>query len=457
MTALASLDEDSGKAIIREEGNVADTEEPSSTKTLDAFFDSCCVLVKGEHLPFITLDIGNYGATCSLGPVFRLLKILFDPLNFDTGESLEGQRGVQDCHRALLARRVLFSKWLMEQCCKVYRNADVSPLWRALIAGDHLTAASIVRAEGNLRLSVLLSMARDGNMERRALLAEQVSVWRRCSADARFPRSVWLVYLLLAGEVDTLVQEVNLDIEKNWIFALSLYYHYASNERSETISESFNRYWNSGVAPQNIHDSCLLLLRYRASHFQHERQEVITGLLQSNAFEAFTDSTLNWIVIILLFFFKDCTIPLEMIHDLSMNLIAQLTASKQHRLALMVAMLGNPTNRDLYVRLAESVESLDEFQVPPWLSALSKVHSCADDYKKFELLLCASAEPNVDTLVQAHAIFGMLAIDAVLKEDHAMLQAMLGDLCTTVSTFQPCLAQQLVPSWPIGAQVLFAF
>ena len=69
-------------------------------------------------------------------------------------------------------------------------------------------ASEIARSQSNYNLALLISMAKDQSLARRQLLREQVDIWQGIRVQSNFPKEIWLIYQLLAGNIDAVITDL---------------------------------------------------------------------------------------------------------------------------------------------------------------------------------------------------------------------------------------------------------
>lgn len=366
----------------------------SSPDFLDLFFALSAVTV--DHgLPHLSINLPSYSHVSHLHPLLMLLRILFDPLDSSDGSSFPKKGAIFDDHLTTILRKDMLSQWLTRM---ITIDIPGMPCLSALLSGNSKRASEVARSQSNYNLALLISMAKDQNLTRRQLLREQVDIWQSLRVQSNFPKEVWLVYQLLAGNVDAVItdlqqkdQDARLEgCTVDWILGFALFLYYSA-ARHDSIMDVFKRFWASqGGQLKDSRDPILGLL------FLHSFGRVD---LES----AITIDPLHWVILTLLGHFKDYQI--QDYEAISLKLVSLLQEQGLHRHALLVAMLACP-DRDLYIRLAENVEDegLSSLHLPRWLIASAKVAKCASFGEKFDTLLEASHEPNYEALIQAHAL-----------------------------------------------------
>ena len=222
-----------------------------------------------------------------------LLKILFDPLDSSDAASFPKEGTILDDRATGILRRELLSQWLVQmQATEVVGM----PCLSALLSDNPAKASEMARSQSNHHLATLISMARDQSGMRRQLLRDQVDIWQGIKAQSLFPKELWLIYQLLAGNIDAVLDELQQH-PMNWLLGFALFFWYSSG-RGTSIADTFKRFWASqGGRLRDSEDPVLGLLFLHS--FGHANMESMTIK---------TIDPLHWVILTLLNHFKDCQI-----------------------------------------------------------------------------------------------------------------------------------------------------
>ena len=366
----------------------------SSSFDLNLFF-ALSTSPNDHGLPRLSINISSYSHVSHLHPLLMLLRILFDPLDSSDGSSFPKEGAIFDDHLTNIIRKDMLSQWLAHV---ISIDIPDMPSLSALLSGNPRRASDIARSQSNYNLALLISMAKDQNLTRKQLLKDQVDIWQSIKVQGNFPKEVWLIYQLLAGNVDAVLAELqqqNQDTKFeecsiDWILGFALFLWYASG-RSDSIVDVFKRFWASQGGQLKASSDPILGLLFLHSFAQADLESTMT-----------IDS-LHWVILTLLGHFKDYQV--QNYEAISLKLISLLQEQNLNRLALLVAMLACP-DRDLYTKLAENVDESEllTLHLPRWLIASARITKCVDFVEQFNTLLEASREPNYEALIQAHTL-----------------------------------------------------
>lgn len=419
---------------------------------LNLFFALSTITVD-DGLPHLAINIPSYSHVSHLHPLLMLLSILFDPLNSSNGSSFPKEGAIFDDHQTSILRKDLLSQWLARI---ISIDVPGMPCLSALLSGNPVKASEIARSQSNYHLAILLSMAKDQNPMRKQLLKDQVDIWQSIKVRDNFPKEIWLIYQLLAGNIDAVTVELQQQ-NQDWILGFALFLWYFGG-RYDSIMDVFKRFWASqGGQLKGSNDPILGLLFLHS--FGHANLETTTKV-----------DPLHWAILTLLGHFKDYQV--QDYEVLSLELISLLQEQRLHRHALLVAMLACP-NRNLYIKLAENVDEpeLLNLRMPRWLISSAQIVKCVRFDETFDKLLDASREPNYGALIQAHDLLCKHSIANFFQQSE--LKNHFQRLVTTVdelngaATTDPVSCEdetalrversRLVPGFTTGAQLFLDY